>query len=128
MYAYVIRRLMLGFLIIWGVYTITFFAVNLAPGDPFTAKESAKVTEADLDRLRRKWGYDRPVLERYVLHTRKMFWADAETSFGIQVDRGAVPITHRISSAPPGRTATVTSSPALTAIVPRIGRLGSLRS
>lgn len=79
MYAYIIRRLLLGLLIIWGVYTITFFAVNLAPGDPFTAKESAKVTEADLDRLRRKWGYDRPVLERYFLHTRKMFWADAET-------------------------------------------------
>lgn len=79
MYAYIIRRLLLGLLIIWGVYTITFFAVNLAPGDPFTAKESAKVTEADLDRLRKKWGYDRSVIERYFLHTRKMFWADAET-------------------------------------------------
>ncbi|MDA1194820.1 MAG: ABC transporter permease [Planctomycetota bacterium] len=78
MYAYILRRLLLGLLIIWGVYTITFFAVNLAPGDPFTAKESAKVTEADLDRLRAKWGYDRSVIERYFLHTRKMFWADPD--------------------------------------------------
>ncbi|MDJ0521706.1 MAG: ABC transporter permease [Planctomycetota bacterium] len=78
MYAYVIRRLLLGLLIIWGVYTITFLAVNLAPGDPFTAKESAKVTEADLDRLRKKWGYDLPVIERYFLHVRRMFYADPE--------------------------------------------------
>jgi peptide/nickel transport system permease protein len=77
--AYIVRRLLLGLLIVWGVYTITFLAVNLAPGDPFTAKESAKVTEADLNRQRRKWGYDRSVPERYFLHLRKMFWADPET-------------------------------------------------
>ena len=51
MYAYIIRRLLFGVFIIWGVYTITFFAVNLAPGDPFTGNENAKISEADLDRL-----------------------------------------------------------------------------
>jgi peptide/nickel transport system permease protein len=74
--AYVVRRLMFGVLIVWGVYTITFLAVNLAPGDPFTGKESAKVTEADLDRLRAQWGYDLSVPRRYFLHLRRMFWAD----------------------------------------------------
>ncbi|MDJ0975581.1 MAG: ABC transporter permease, partial [Planctomycetota bacterium] len=78
MYAYIVRRLFIGLLIVWGVYTITFLAVNLAPGDPFTGKESAKVTEADLDRLRAKWGYDLPVWRRYFLHIRKMFYADPE--------------------------------------------------
>jgi peptide/nickel transport system permease protein len=76
--AYLVRRLLAGLLILWGVYTLTFFAVNLAPGDPFTAKESAKTQEEDLARLRTLWGYDRPVLERYLLHMRKMFWKDAE--------------------------------------------------
>ncbi len=51
MYAYIIRRLLYGLLIIWGVYTITFLAVNLAPGDPFTGNENAKITEADLEEL-----------------------------------------------------------------------------
>ena len=78
MTAYIIRRLLIGLLIIWGVYTITFFAVDLAPGDPFTGKENAKISEADLERLRARWGYDRPVFERYLLHIRKMFWADPE--------------------------------------------------
>jgi peptide/nickel transport system permease protein len=76
--AYIVRRLLLGLLIIWGVYTITFLAVNLAPGDPFTAKESAKVTEEDLNRLRAQWGYDRPPLERYFLHLGRMFWSQPD--------------------------------------------------
>ena len=78
MFAYIVRRLLFGVVIIWGVYTITFLAVNLAPGDPFTGKESAKITEADLDRLRESWGYNLPIHERYFLHIRKMFWGDPE--------------------------------------------------
>jgi len=77
-YAYIIRRLLLGLLIVWGVYTITFMAVNLAPGDPFSGKESPKITEADLDRLRHQWGYDLPPLERYFLHVRRMFHSEPE--------------------------------------------------
>ena len=81
MRAYVLRRLLLGLVIIWGVYTLTFFAVNLAPGDPFAKLENPKMKKADLDRLRHKWGYDQPVLVRYGIQIRKMFWADRETSF-----------------------------------------------
>jgi len=76
--AYILRRLLFGVLIVWGVYTLTFFAVNLAPGDPFANLENPKMQKEDLDRLRHKWGYDRPVLERYLLQLRKTFWADAE--------------------------------------------------
>ena len=78
MHAYILRRLLLGVLIIWGVYTLTFFAVNLAPGDPFANLENPKMQKEDLDRLRRKWGYDKPVLERYALQLRKTFWSDRE--------------------------------------------------
>ena len=78
MYAYIIRRLLFGIVIVWGVYTITFMAVNFAPGDPFTGKENAKISEADLDRLREQWGYNLPRHERYFLHIRKMFWGDPE--------------------------------------------------
>ena len=78
MIAYIVRRLLSGLFIVWGVYTITFLAVNLAPGDPFTARENPKVQEEDLAHLRRAWGYDRPVLERYFLHLKKMFWKEPQ--------------------------------------------------
>ena len=92
MYAYIIRRLLFGVVIVWGVYTITFLAVNFAPGDPFTGRESAKITEADLDRLREKWGYNLPRHERYFLHIRKMFWGDPES---LEYEGGGVLYTVR---------------------------------
>ena len=87
MLSYLLRRILSGLFIVWGVYTLTFFAVNLAPGDPFTAKENPKVQEDDLLRLRKAWGYDRPVPERYLLHMRKMFWADPQT---VEVEGGGI--------------------------------------
>jgi peptide/nickel transport system permease protein len=85
--AYVVRRLLIGLLIIWGVYTLTFFAVNLAPGDPFANLENPKMKKEDIERLRAKWGYDRPVLERYLLQLRKTFWADREV---LALERGGL--------------------------------------
>jgi peptide/nickel transport system permease protein len=62
--AYVIRRLLWGLLIVWGVYTLSFFAVDAVPGDPFTGIESPRMKPHDFDLLRAKWGYKRPVEER----------------------------------------------------------------
>ncbi len=78
MLPFIIRRLLLGVLIIWGVYTLTFFAVNLAPGDPFQNLENPKMTREDIERLRARWGYDRPVFERYLIHLGKLFWRQRE--------------------------------------------------
>lgn len=78
MYAYIVRRLTLGLFILWGVYTLTFFAVNLAPGDPFQRLENPKMQKEDIERLRAKWGYDQPVGKRYFIQLRKTFWADPE--------------------------------------------------
>ena len=75
--AYIVRRLLQGLFIIWGVYTLTFFGVAAA-GDPFTGQENAKIGEEELEQLRKKWGYDKPPLERYFTSTRKIFWADPD--------------------------------------------------
>ncbi len=108
MLAYVVRRLLGGLFIVWGVYTLTFLAVNLAPGDPFTSKESPKVTEEDLEQLRAQWGYDRPVVARYFLHLRKMFWKDPEVltseggglAFEVRADGGVNRVTARVQEPP----------------------------
>ena len=77
MWSYIVRRLFIGLLIVWGVYTLTFIAVNLA-GDPFTGGENAKIQESDLIRLRERWGYNLHPVQRYFKHMRMMFWADPE--------------------------------------------------
>ncbi len=79
MTAYIIRRLLLGLFIIWGVYTLTFFAVNLAPGDAFSGAENPKMKEEDFARLRAKWGYDKPIFQRYAHQIVRMFWGEEES-------------------------------------------------
>ena len=109
MFTYALRRILTGLFIVWGVYTLTFFAVNLAPGDPFTTRENPKVQEEDLARLRARWGYDRPVLERYLLHMRKMFWADPEVldaeggglAFEVRGEGGRNVVSARVQEPPP---------------------------
>jgi len=91
-YAFIVRRLLLGLLVIAGVYTLTFFAVNLAPGDPFSALENPKMQKEDIERLRRAWGYDQPIGTRFFVQIRKMFWADAEV---LVWDLGGFEITVR---------------------------------
>ena len=115
MTAYVLRRLLLGVFIIWGVYTLTFFAVNLAPGDPFANLENPKMQKEDLDRLRRKWGYDRPVLERYVLQLRKTFWADREV---LTFESGGVELTVSARGEGNAVSARVQTPPATVRLVP----------
>jgi peptide/nickel transport system permease protein len=62
--AYVVRRLLWGLLIVWGVYTLAFLAVDAAEGDPLSGIESPKMNAEDFARLRVKWGYQRAVEER----------------------------------------------------------------
>jgi len=84
--AYVARRLLWGLLIVWGVYTLAFLAVDAAPGDPFSGIEQPKMKPEDFARLRVKWGYQREVVER------------VETAPGVFAERTryeAVPVWER---------------------------------
>jgi peptide/nickel transport system permease protein len=78
--AYVVRRLLWGVLIVFGVYTLAFFVTNAAPGDPFTGIESPKMKPEDFERIRKSWGYDRPVVERYFIQLNNLRQGDLGTS------------------------------------------------
>ena len=66
MTAYLLRRLLSSLLLVWGVLTVTFFVVHLAPGDPVDLLSGPETTAEDLARLRAAYGLDRPVAVRYV--------------------------------------------------------------
>ena len=80
MAAYVVRRLLWGVLIVWGVYTLAFFVVDAAPGDPFTGIQSPKMKSEDFARLRAHWGYDKPVVTRYFIQLANLAHFDLGTS------------------------------------------------
>lgn len=96
MLTYVIRRLLWGIVIVLGVYTLAFFVTNAAPGDPFTGLQSPKMKPEDFQRIRAKWGYDRPVVERYFIQLGNLVQGDLGTS--ITQKR---PVSHLLADALP---------------------------
>lgn len=60
---YVGKRLLLAFLTIWVVITVTFFVMHAVPGDPFTSEKA--LPEAAKQRLMEKFQLDKHPVEQY---------------------------------------------------------------
>ncbi|MFO7742196.1 MAG: ABC transporter permease [Anaerolineae bacterium] len=67
MLTFTLRRLLSTVLVLWGVVTLTFFAIRLLPGDPATLLISQGGGSAeDIADLRRQLGLDRPLPMQYL--------------------------------------------------------------
>ncbi|TDE14250.1 ABC transporter permease [Jiangella asiatica] len=62
---FIVKRLAIGLLTIWGVVTAVFIVVRLAPGDQATVALGPDATAADIEALRHTLGLDRPLLLQY---------------------------------------------------------------
>ena len=78
----VARRLLQAAVIVLIAATVTFLLVQLAPGDPFTEMvDNPRVPPAMRERLRARWGLDRPLPEQYALYLRNLARGDLGWSF-----------------------------------------------
>lgn len=105
MWAYVIRRLLLIIPTLLGVITINFFIINLAPGGPIDQIQAqmkadcatytgipadpdqqmnCQLDEGTLNKLKKEFGFDQPLLNRYV----KLLWNYACFDFGVSFYKG----------------------------------------
>jgi peptide/nickel transport system permease protein len=70
--AFLVRRLLVTFVLIWLVTTVVFMFVRLLPGDPASAilgtSESFQPTEEQLNTVRQRLGLDRPLHEQYATY------------------------------------------------------------
>ncbi len=64
MTAYILRRLVLGAVVLWLVSVVTFFLIHLAPGGPSSAVSFERTAE-EREALLKQYGLDQPVLVRY---------------------------------------------------------------
>jgi peptide/nickel transport system permease protein len=64
---YIAARLLQSVVVVLLVTTISFFLVRLAPGDPFSFVGDFSMSAAVRDHLRAQFGYDRPMIEQFVL-------------------------------------------------------------
>jgi peptide/nickel transport system permease protein len=98
---YVAWRLAQTVGVLWGAYTLTFFLLDLLPGDPVaamagTASDSGPVDQRRLDELRAQYGYDEPVLVRYATSLGRALHGD----FGNSLASGR-PVTGILADALP---------------------------
>lgn len=68
---YLIKRILLSLLIIWGVLSLTFLILHIAPGDPASVYISPDVPPEVVENIRHTMGLDKPLLQQYVLWMRE---------------------------------------------------------
>lgn len=70
MIRYVLRRLAVIPLVLLGMTFVTFTASQVVPRDPLAAflGSRAEISPAAVEALREKWGWDRPIWERYLIY------------------------------------------------------------
>jgi peptide/nickel transport system permease protein len=65
-WAYVVRRLALAIPTLLGASIIVFAMVHLAPGDPIAAILPADASQAEVEAVKRAYGFDRPLPVQYL--------------------------------------------------------------
>jgi peptide/nickel transport system permease protein len=67
--AYIIRRLLLGILVLILVSLVVFFMMRLLPGNPIliliTAEQVSQYTQEEIDDIKHKYGLDKPLIVQY---------------------------------------------------------------
>jgi len=97
--AYIIRRLLLGILVLFGLSVLTFGLMRLMPGDPlmlFVGQEEATTYSPERIELERaKYGLDKPLVVQYFDWLGGMFRGDFGHSIALQRPVGTL-ITQRL--------------------------------
>lgn len=91
MLKYVVRRLFSLIFILLGVSILVFLLVHLAPGDPVRIMLGEEATVADVERLNRVYGFDRPLPVQYGL----WLWNAVQGDLGTSI-RQQLPVTQII--------------------------------
>lgn len=97
MYQYLLRRLLLIVPTLFGITLVVFFIINMAPGGPveqriqalkfsggmggMESSNSSAVTDEVIEALKKQYGFDKPVYERYAIWIKNLLALDFGESF-----------------------------------------------
>ncbi|ARM30391.1 ABC transporter permease [Prosthecochloris sp. HL-130-GSB] len=103
MIIYIFRRLLVAVPLIFGVLTLTFFIIRLAPGDPAAFFIQPGISPNVAEQIRQQYGLDDPVYVQYVKWLGSVLQGDFGRSFSraqqpvIEVIAQALPVTVTIA-------------------------------
>ena len=86
--AYVAKRLLLLIPVLFGISVVTFILLRVVPGDPVRMLLPQTVTDADLERIRARYGLDDSLLHQYWIYLGNLLHGDFGRSF-----QTGVPVT-----------------------------------
>jgi peptide/nickel transport system permease protein len=73
--SYLLKRVLMMFLTLWIIVTLTFFLMHAIPGNPF-ASESDQLPEQVLANLRAKYHLDEPLPVQYLMYLKNLMTLD----------------------------------------------------
>ena len=83
MFRFILGRLLQGLLVLFALYTITFFLAKAMPGEPFTTEKN--VSETTKQYLRKLYGLEKPLWQQYIIYPSKIISAG---DFGVSTSKG----------------------------------------
>jgi peptide/nickel transport system permease protein len=123
MTSYVLQRTLHMVIVVFGVVTVTFFAVRLVPGDPARLMEPPGTPESVIKVTRERIGTDKPIPAQYVEFLQDLGRGDLGTSF-----RGGRPVMDTVLDAVPNTLVLGAISMVITTVVAfALGIAASLR-
>lgn len=101
---FVLRRLLLSLVTLWGVVTFVFLLIHLVPGDPVETMLGEGARPQDVAQMRQKLGLDLPLATQYGRFVERLVHGDLGVSFRSndpvgRVIRQAYPATIRLALA-----------------------------
>ena len=81
MTGYVVRRILQSIPLLWGILTLIFFLIHLAPGSPIDILLGPQVPPEVRQRLIELYGLDKPLAEQYA----KWLWAFVRGEWGVSL-------------------------------------------
>lgn len=88
---YVLKRVLMAFLTLWAIITITFFLMHAVPGDPFS--KEGKMPAAVYENLVSNFGLDKPLPDQYLIYLKNL----AHLDFGISMKSTTETVNQMIS-------------------------------
>tara|TARA_B100000700_G_scaffold293948_1_gene355429 strand:- start:92 stop:1168 length:1077 start_codon:yes stop_codon:yes gene_type:complete len=62
---YILKKLFYGVFVLWGVLTLVFFLFQIIPGDPARMMLSQREDSDQLQIIKQKYGFDKPIIYQY---------------------------------------------------------------
>ncbi|MFQ6112484.1 MAG: ABC transporter permease [bacterium] len=81
MIRYILKRIFLSLIIVWGILSITFLIIHLSPGDPSAIYLKPEIDEKTLENIRQQMGLELPFWQQYFLWIREFVTGNFGISF-----------------------------------------------